>query len=123
MSAGGRDDLLLEVSGLRTWFETEAGTVRSVDGVDLALARGETLALVGESGSGKSVTSLSIMRLVPEPAGRIVAGAIRLRCKDGATRDLAALDEDSLRRVRGNDVAMIFQEPMTSLNPVQPVGE
>src|SRR6185295_5615215 len=105
--------------GLKTWFETDSGTVRSVDGVDLALSRGETLALVGESGSGKSVTSLSIMRLVPEPAGRIVAGAIRLRCKDGATRDLATLDEDALRRVRGNDVAMIFQEPMTSLNPVQ----
>ena len=114
---------LLAVEGLATWFSTERGTIRSVDGVDLTVGRGETLALVGESGSGKSVTSLSIMGLVPEPAGRIVAGAIRLRGKDGQVRDLAKLDERALQRIRGNDVAMIFQEPMTSLNPVRRVGD
>jgi peptide/nickel transport system ATP-binding protein/oligopeptide transport system ATP-binding protein len=108
---------LLEVRGLRTHFETAGGVVRAVDGVDLTLARGEVLGLVGESGCGKSVTSLSIMRLVPPP-GRIVGGQVRL---EGL--DLLALDAEAMRRVRGDRLAMVFQEPMTSLNPVFPVGD
>jgi oligopeptide/dipeptide ABC transporter ATP-binding protein len=109
--------VLLEVRGLRTVFDTEAGTAPAVDGIDFAVDEGETVGIVGESGCGKSVTALSILRLVPEPPGRIAAGSIGL---DG--RDLLALDAESMRRVRGNDVAMIFQEPMTSLNPVFTIG-
>jgi oligopeptide/dipeptide ABC transporter ATP-binding protein len=110
---------VLDVRELRTYFETDAGTARAVDGVSFTVDRGEALGLVGESGSGKSVTALSILRLVPEPPGHIVAGSsIRLR-----GRDLMALPERSMCDVRGNDVGMVFQEPMTSLNPVQPVGE
>jgi oligopeptide/dipeptide ABC transporter ATP-binding protein len=112
----------LSVEGLRTDFATDRGIVRAVADVSFRIYRGETLALVGESGSGKSVTSLSIMRLLAEPAGRITSGAINLRRKDGSVHDLVAADEDELCRIRGNDVAMIFQEPMTSLNPVQRVG-
>jgi peptide/nickel transport system ATP-binding protein len=108
---------LLEVRGLRTVFDTEAGIAPAVDGIDFAVDEGETVGIVGESGCGKSVTALSVLRLVPEPPGRIAAGSILL---DG--RDLLALDEESMRGVRGNDVAMIFQEPMTSLNPVFTVG-
>ena len=103
---------LLEIEGLRTYFDVEGGPARAVDGVSLRLEAGRTLGLVGESGCGKSVTALSVMRLVPHP-GRIVAGTVRL-----AGRDLLGLPESDLRRVRGNEVAMIFQEPMTSLNPV-----
>ena len=114
---------LLLVEGLETSFTNEFGTVRAVRHVSFSVARGETLALVGESGSGKSVTSLSIMRLLPEPTGRIVSGSVRLRCKDGAVRDLVALDEGDLRHIRGRDAAMIFQEPMTSLNPVHKIGD
>jgi oligopeptide/dipeptide ABC transporter ATP-binding protein len=110
-------DALLEVEGLKTWFTGDSGTVKAVDDVSLRVARGETLALVGESGSGKSVTSLSIMRLVPEP-GRHVAGRIRF-----AGRDLETLGEPALRRIRGREMAMIFQEPMTSLNPVWTIGD
>jgi len=113
----------LEVDGLQTVFVGDRGTVRAVADVSFTLARGETLALVGESGSGKSVTSLSVMRLLAEPAGRIAAGRIMLAGKDGKVRDLAALDEDALCRIRGNDIAMIFQEPMTSLNPLHRVGD
>jgi peptide/nickel transport system ATP-binding protein len=116
-------DPILTVEGLKTWFTVEGGTAKSVDGVSLTLHRGETLAVVGESGSGKSVTSLSIMRLIPEPPGRIVEGAIRLVGRDGVTRDLAQLDERSMRAIRGNEIGMIFQEPMTSLNPVYTVGD
>jgi oligopeptide/dipeptide ABC transporter ATP-binding protein len=108
---------LLEVTGLRTYFHARAGVVRAVDGVDLAVEQGRTLCVVGESGCGKSVTALSIMRLV-DPPGRIEPGS-RIRF-DG--RDLVAADESELLQVRGNDVSMIFQEPMTSLNPVYPVG-
>ncbi|MCC7345902.1 MAG: ABC transporter ATP-binding protein [Variibacter sp.] len=108
---------LLEVEGLRTLFFTRQGVVRAVDDVSFALKRGETLAIVGESGCGKSITALSLMRLVPEPPGRIAAGAVRL-----AGRDLLALDEAAMRQVRGKDISMIFQEPMTSLNPVMTVG-
>ncbi len=109
---------LLEVAGLRTFFYSDAGVARSVDGVSFAIDRGETVGLVGESGCGKSVTALSIMRLV-RPPGRIEPGSqIRF---DG--RELADLSEAEMRKVRGNRIAMIFQEPMTALNPVFTVGE
>jgi len=108
---------LLEVADLRTWFFTRDGVVRAVDGVSFHVMPGETLAIVGESGCGKSVTALSILRLVPAPPGRIVSGAIRF-----AGRDLLALSEEAMRDVRGNDISMIFQEPMTSLNPVLTIG-
>jgi oligopeptide/dipeptide ABC transporter ATP-binding protein len=109
---------LLAIRGLRVSFRTDSGPVPAVRGVDLALAQGETLALVGESGCGKSVTALSILRLVATPPGSYDAGEIRL---DG--EDLLKVSEERIREVRGNDVAMIFQEPMTSLNPVFCVGE
>ena len=109
---------MLEVAGLQTFFFTRAGILKAVDGVSFSLKRGETLALVGESGCGKSMTALSIMRLVPDPPGRIVGGSVTL---DG--RDLLQLDEDAMRDVRGNEISMIFQEPMTSLNPVLTIGE
>jgi peptide/nickel transport system ATP-binding protein len=108
---------LLEVDGLRTWFFTRDGIVRAVDGVSFHVMPGETLAIVGESGCGKSVTALSILRLVPSPPGRIVTGAINF-----AGRNLLDLSEAEMRDVRGNDISMIFQEPMTSLNPVLSVG-
>src|ERR1700709_170136 len=106
-------DPILTVEGLKTRVTVEGGTAQSVDGVSFTLHRGETLAVVGESGSGKSVTSLSIMRLIPEPPGRILEGSIRLVGRDGITRDLAQLDERSMRAIRGNEIGMIFQEPMT----------
>jgi oligopeptide/dipeptide ABC transporter ATP-binding protein len=108
---------LLEVKSLTTQFATSHGIVRAVDGVSWDVAEGETVALVGESGCGKSVSALSIMRLVAEPAGRIVAGEIRFR-----GRDLLTLSEEEMRKVRGREIAMIFQEPMTSLNPVLTIG-
>src|SRR6059036_100520 len=108
---------LLEVENLGTWFYTRQGIVRAVDGVEFQVASGETLAIVGESGCGKSITALSMMRLIPDPPGRIVSGSIEL---DG--RDLTKLDEAQMRAVRGNDISMIFQEPMTSLNPVLTIG-
>src|SRR5881394_809897 len=108
---------LLEVEDLRTHFFTRDGVVRAVDGVSFTIQPGETLALVGESGCGKSVTSLSILRLIASPPGRIVSGAIRF-----GGRDLLALSEPDMRKVRGNEISMIFQEPMTSLNPVLTVG-
>ncbi|MBK1658428.1 hypothetical protein CKO45_09305 [Paracraurococcus ruber] len=108
----GPDDPLLQVRDLRTWFLTDAGPVRAVDGVSFDLRRGETLGIVGESGSGKSVCAKSIMRLLEEPA-RIVGGSVTFR-----GRDLATLDEEAIREVRGRDIAMVFQDPMTSLNPV-----
>ncbi|KGM32331.1 ABC transporter ATP-binding protein [Inquilinus limosus] len=113
---------LLDVRGLVTEFRTEAGPVRAVNGVDLRVEAGQTVALVGESGSGKSVTSLSVMRLVRSPAGRIAAGEIRFRGRDGRVRDLAQLDQAAMSAIRGNEISMIFQEPMTSLNPVHSVG-
>ncbi|HXY99295.1 MAG TPA: ABC transporter ATP-binding protein [Stellaceae bacterium] len=108
---------LLAIEDLRTHFFTRDGIVRAVDGVSCTIGRGETLAVVGESGCGKSVTALSILRLVPSPPGRIVSGRIRF---DG--RDLLALDEAEMRAIRGNEISMIFQEPMTSLNPVLTVA-
>jgi peptide/nickel transport system ATP-binding protein len=108
---------LLEVTDLRTWFFTRDGIVRAVDGVSFHVMPGETLAIVGESGCGKSVTALSVLRLIPSPPGRLVSGSIRL-----AGRDLLDLSEAEMRDVRGNDISMIFQEPMTSLNPVLTIG-
>jgi len=110
-------DLALDVENLQTYFYTRAGLVKAVDGVSFQLKRGETLAIVGESGCGKSVTALSLMRLVADPPGRIVGGSIRL-----SGTDLVPLDEDAMRAIRGNRIAMIFQEPMTSLNPVMTIG-
>ncbi len=107
---------LLEVDRLQTHFATPDGVVRAVDGLSFSIDAGETLAVVGESGCGKSVTSMSILRLIPEPPGRI-AGAIRFN-----GRDLLQVSEAEMRRLRGNDISMIFQEPMTSLNPVLTVG-
>jgi len=109
---------LLQVDSLRTTFGSGERLVRAVDGVSFDIAPGETFALLGESGCGKSMTALSAMRLVPEPAGRISDGAIRLHGED-----LLALPEVAMRDVRGRRIAMIFQEPMTSLNPVLTVGE
>lgn len=111
-------DRILEVKRLRTHFFTEEGVVPSVNGVSVHIDAEETLGLVGESGCGKSVTSLSIMRLIPSPPGRIVGGEVLFR-----GRDLLQMPMDQMRRIRGNDIAMIFQEPMTSLNPVYPVGD
>jgi oligopeptide/dipeptide ABC transporter ATP-binding protein len=113
---------LLDIRGLVTEFATEGGRIRAVAEVDLRIDPGQTVALVGESGSGKSVTSLSIMRLIRPPRGRIAAGEIRFRCRDGIVRDLVALDEAAMSGIRGNEIAMIFQEPMTSLNPAHSVG-
>ncbi len=108
----------LVVENLRTHFHTRAGLVRAVDGVDLDVSAGRTLGVVGESGSGKSVTALSIMRLI-DPPGRIELGS---RIRFGG-RDLVQLDEEELRELRGNEISMIFQEPMTSLNPVFTIGD
>jgi peptide/nickel transport system ATP-binding protein len=108
---------LLEVTDLKTQFFTRDGVVRAVDGVSFNVFPGETLAVVGESGCGKSVTSLSILRLIASPPGRIVAGRIAFQ-----GRDLLTLSEDAMRAVRGNEISMIFQEPMTSLNPVLTIG-
>jgi len=113
---------LLDVRHLRTHFHTDVGVVRAVEDVSFTLNAGETLAIVGESGSGKSVTSLSIMGLVADPPGRVVGGEILFRTREGTVVDLARLPLRSLRRLRGRDIAMIFQEPMTSLNPVLTVG-
>ena len=108
---------LLEVNGLRTHFFTSAGVVKAVDGVTFDLMEGESLALVGESGCGKSITALSIMRLIPSPPGRILAGTIRFMGDDLLTQD-----ERTMRDIRGNRIGMVFQEPMTSLNPVLTIG-
>src|SRR5438128_130193 len=109
---------LLEVKGLKTYFFTDEGVVRAVDGIDLYINKGETLGIVGESGSGKTVTALSIMRLIPTPPGRIVEGAINYNGKN-----LIELPPAQMRKIRGKEISMIFQEPMTSLNPVFTVGE
>jgi peptide/nickel transport system ATP-binding protein len=108
---------ILDIAELRTWFFIRDGVVRAVDGVSFHVIPGETLAIVGESGCGKSVTALSILRLIPSPPGRIVSGAIQF-----AGRDLLGLSEAEMRQVRGNEISMIFQEPMTSLNPVLTIG-
>ena len=109
---------LLRVEGLKTWFDTPEGMVRAVDGIDFHIARGETLALLGESGCGKSISALSLLQLVPQPAGHIAAGQVRLD-----DQDVLALPERDMRAIRGKRIAMIFQEPQTSLNPVLTIGE
>ena len=114
---------LLQLRHLRTHFSTDAGVVKAVEDVSFALNTGETLAVVGESGSGKSVTSLSIMGLIPNPPGRIVGGEILFRTREGPVVDLAKLPVKALRKLRGRDIAMIFQEPMTSLDPVFTIGD
>lgn len=108
---------LLEVTDLQTHFPTRAGLVRSVDGVSFTIGEGELIGLVGESGCGKSITALSVMRLI-SPAGKIVAGSIKFKGEE-----LTTATDERLRQIRGNDIAMIFQDPMTSLNPVYTVGE
>ncbi|HET7658298.1 MAG TPA: ABC transporter ATP-binding protein [Bacillales bacterium] len=111
-------EALLEINELKTYFTTKKKTVPAVDGVSFHIKKGETVALVGESGCGKSVTSLSIMGLVPEPEGKIVGGEVSL---DG--KNLVQLSENEMCKIRGKEIAMIFQEPMTSLNPVLTIGE
>src|SRR5436190_14394298 len=108
---------LLEVEDLHVHFVTSRGVVRAVEGISYTVGKGEVVALVGESGCGKSVSSLAIMRLLAKPAGRIVAGRILFQ-----GRDLLTLSDDEMREIRGRDIAMIFQEPMTSLNPVLTIG-
>src|SRR5438552_18517971 len=108
---------LLEVKNLRTYFELEEGTVKAVDGISFEVRRGETLGIVGESGSGKSVTNLSIIRLIPTPPGKIVSGEIMFE-----GRNLLQLGQEELRRTRGRRIAMIFQDPMTSLNPFMKIS-
>ena len=116
-AAAAASEPLLAVEDLRTFFFTRAGVVKAVDGISFCVEAGETLALVGESGCGKTVTALSLMRLVPDPPGRIVEGRVRL-----AGADLLNLDKQAMRRRRGKDISMVFQEPMTSLNPVMTIG-
>ena len=118
MSDAQTQAMVLDVKGLRTVFFTNSGLFKAVDDVSFSVRRGETLAIVGESGCGKSVTALSVMRLVPDPPGRIVGGSIML---EGT--DLLSLDESEMRAIRGNRISMIFQEPMTSLNPVMRIGD
>ena len=108
---------LVQVRDLKTWFKTEAGIVKAVNGVDFDIQTGEVLGLVGESGSGKSVTALSILRLIPDPPGKIAGGSILYK-----GRDLLKLSWDEIRQIRGKEISMIFQEPMTSLNPVFTIG-
>jgi len=109
--------VLLEVEDLHTEFDTAAGIVRAVNGISYTVNEGETVGIVGESGCGKSVGALSVLRLIPDPPGRITGGAIRFR-----QRDLLTLSEAEMRQVRGGQIAMVFQEPMTSLNPVLTIG-
>lgn len=113
-----RDGNILEVRDLKTYFFTEDGTVKAVDGITFDLKRGETLGIVGESGSGKSVTNLSIIRLIPDPPGRIVSGEVIF---DG--QDVMALPQDEVRKIRGKRISMIFQDPMTSLNPFMRISK
>ncbi len=108
---------LLEVDDLKMWFHTRDGIVKAVDGVTYNLDRGETLGVVGESGSGKSVHALTMMRLIPMPPGKIEGGDVRFK-----GQSLINMKEDEIRKIRGNDIAMIFQDPMTSLNPVYRIG-
>jgi oligopeptide transport system ATP-binding protein len=112
------DGNLLEVKNLRTYFETDDGIVKAVDGISFQLKRGETLGIVGESGSGKSVTNLSIIRLVPEPPGKIVSGEVLFNGSD-----LLLLPNEAIRKIRGRRIAMIFQDPMTSLNPFMKISK
>ncbi|WP_391119584.1 ABC transporter ATP-binding protein [Psychrobacillus sp. L3] len=112
------NEVVLEVKNLKTHFISNKGTAKAVDGIDFVLRKGETMGIVGESGCGKSMTSLSILRLIPSPPGKIVDGQVLLK-----GQDLVTMSEEEIRKIRGNRISMIFQEPMTSLNPVIPVGE
>jgi len=112
------EDLLLQVKDLKTYFFTDDGVVKAVDGVDFTIRKGETLGMVGESGCGKSVSALSVLRLIQEPPGKIVGGEIWFKGEE-----LLKKSSEEMRKIRGNDVSMIFQEPMTSLNPVYTIGE
>src|SRR5258705_7586698 len=109
---------LLEVNQLRTYFDTDDGVVKAVDGISFQLNRGETLGIVGESGSGKSVTNLSIIRLIPNPPGKIVSGEILFNGED-----ILLLPANAFRKIRGRRIAMIFQDPMTSLNPFMKISK
>ncbi len=115
--------ILLEVKNLVTEFKTDGGIIKAVNDISFTLHRGETIGIVGESGSGKSVTSLSAMRLIPNPPGRIASGEINFHKKDGTIVDLTKISEEEMRNYRGNEISMIFQEPMTSLNPVFTCGD
>lgn len=117
-----KEENILEVRGLQTWFYTDNGIVKSVEDISFDIPAGVTVGLVGESGCGKSVTSLSVMRLLPEPKAQITAGEIRFRGAEGKIVDLVRTPEKELEKLRGSQMAMIFQEPMTSLNPVFSVG-
>ena len=114
---------LLEFKNLTTEFQTEGTIVKAVNEVSFTLNKGETIGIVGESGSGKSVTSLSAMRLIPSPPGKISGGEIIFHKNDGTSTNLLSVSEEEMRKFRGNDIAMIFQEPMTSLNPVFTCGD
>jgi peptide/nickel transport system ATP-binding protein len=118
MSMAKGENIVLDVKDLQTVFFTNSGLFKAVDNLSFQVRRGETLAIVGESGCGKSVSALSVMRLVPDPPGRIVGGAVLLEGKD-----LLGLDRAEMRNIRGNRISMIFQEPMTSLNPVMRIGD
>ncbi|MBQ1326706.1 MAG: ABC transporter ATP-binding protein [Eubacterium sp.] len=113
----------VEFDDLHTYFFTDAGTVKSVDGVSFEVPIGKTVGVVGESGCGKSVTSLSLMQLLQRPHGQIVSGAIRLNLGEGKVYDISKTPQEAMQKIRGNQVSMIFQEPMTSLNPVFRIGE
>src|SRR3990167_5968885 len=112
-----KEEILLKTENLKTHFITNSGTIKAVDGVNIEVKRGETLGLVGESGCGKSVTALSILRLIPSPPGKIVSGKIYFEGKN-----LLELENKEMRKIRGNKISMVFQEPMTSLNPVFTIG-
>src|ERR687894_2943046 len=116
-SGNGRGGPVLEVRNLKTQFKTQDGVVKAVDDVSFYVMPGETLGVVGESGSGKSMTGLSIMRLIPNPPGKIVAGEILFN-----GNDILTMSDEEVRSIRGNEIAMIFQDPMTSLNPVLTVN-
>ena len=118
MTGKNEESVFLKVEGLKTYFDTVRGVVRAVDGIDFEIMGGETVGVVGESGCGKSITALSIMRLFPSPPGRIAGGRIWFK-----ERELTALSAREMRKIRGGEIGMIFQEPMTSLNPVYSVGD
>ena len=118
MSAADSKQRLLDIRGLKTHFKTDDGWLHAVDGVDIAIDRGETVGVVGESGCGKSVTAMSVLKLVPMPPGRIVEGQILWQ-----GRDIVPMNDDAMRAIRMKEIAIVFQEPMTSLNPVYTVGE
>ena len=117
MAVEHQNDPILEIKDLSVAFEVDEGEVQALDGVNLEVSQGQTLGVVGESGCGKSVTALSVMRLLPKPMGKILSGNISFMGKD-----LLKLSPDGMREVRGNEIGMIFQEPMNALNPVKKIG-